>query len=237
MQNDAIDDRGRARGRRPVPQPAEKTFKLGRAAFLGLAAATGGALFLGKKGGPNLSFLTGPASVGGFTIYTITGGYPAFQADTYRLRIDGMVANPITLTIDDILREPAVTETRYYQCVTGWSVPNATWTGIRLASLLDRVKPHPNAGALKFYSFDGAYTESLTMAQARHPDVLVAYKLSEKPLSQAQGAPLRLVVPGMYGYKFIKWLDRIELIPHPIDGYWEQNGYDRDAYIGRSNGI
>jgi DMSO/TMAO reductase YedYZ molybdopterin-dependent catalytic subunit len=58
----------------------------------------------------------------------------------------------------------------------------------------------------------------------------------DKPLSRAQGAPLRLVVPGMYGYKFAKWISRVELISKPVDGYWELNGYDRDAYIGHSNG-
>jgi DMSO/TMAO reductase YedYZ molybdopterin-dependent catalytic subunit len=57
-----------------------------------------------------------------------------------------------------------------------------------------------------------------------------------EPLSRGHGAPLRLVVPGMYGYKFIKWLNRIELVRQPVDGYWEVNGYDRDAYIGHSNG-
>ncbi len=226
-------------GRQPrlVPQSVEHTYRVGRLAFLGLAGVTAGALFIGNRGLsiPKLSLVPGATSVNGFTIYTVTGGYPAFSA-AYHLTLDGLVTNPVTMTIDDILTHPAVTETRFYQCVTGWSVPDTRWTGIRLSALLDRVQPHANAHAVKFYSFDGVYTESLTMEQARQSDVLLAYKLNGKPLSRAQGAPLRLVVPGMYGYKFIKWVNRVELIPKPIDGYWEQNGYDRDAYIGRSNG-
>lgn len=220
------------------PQPVDRTYKVGRKAFLAGVAATGGALVLGKHVGsiPSLNFVPGSNSVGGFTIYTVTSGYPSFKPDTYRLLIDGLVAQPLTMTLSDILRHPAVTERRFYQCVTGWTVPNTTWTGIRLADLLDRVQPQSGAHAVKFYSFDGVYTESLTMEQARHSDVLLAYKLQGKPLATAQGAPLRLVVPGMYGYKFIKWLDHIELVTRPVDGYWEQNGYDRDAYIGRSNG-
>jgi len=223
---------------RLTPQPAHRTFRIGRAAFLAAGAGTAGALFLSKGLGGGLGSLNlapGAQSAYGFTIYTVTSGYPAFRAQDYRLRIDGMVQNPLSMTIDDILRHPAVTERRFYQCVTGWKVPDATWTGIRLTDLLDRVKPTSGAHAIKFYSFDGTYTESLTMEQARKSDVLLAYKLQGKPLARAQGAPLRLVVPGMYGYKFIKWLDRIELVPAPVDGYWEQNGYDRDAYIGRSN--
>lgn len=235
---DTLDERLRPRQPRPAPRPVEHTFKLGRLAFLSLLGVSAGALFVGQRGLslPKLELIPGSSSVNGFTIYTITGGYPAWNAAAYHLLIDGMVASPLTMTIDDILTHPAVTETRFYQCVTGWAVPHTKWTGIRLSTLLDRVQPHPQAHAVKFYSFDGAYTESLTMKQARQSDVLLAYKLDGKPLSRAQGAPLRLVVPGMYGYKFIKWVNRIELIPEPIDGYWEQNGYDRDAYIGRSNG-
>jgi DMSO/TMAO reductase YedYZ molybdopterin-dependent catalytic subunit len=223
---------------RPVPQPIARTFRLGRTAFIGLLGLTAGGLLLGKKGLPKLnSFIPGADSAYGFTIYTVTGGYPTFDPATYHLQIGGMVKNPLTLTIDDIvLHEPAVREKRFYQCVTGWTVPNATWTGVRLSHLLDKVQPLPGAHAVKFYSFDGVYTESLTLDQARKSDVLLAYQLMDQPLSKAQGAPLRLVVPAMYGYKFAKWVYRIELIPRPIDGYWEQNGYDRDAYIGRSNG-
>lgn len=220
---------------RPVPEPYRPTFRLGRRVFLGLSALTAGAIVLGKKAAPSFNFAPGAASANGFTIYTVTGGYPAFHAASYRLRVDGLAEKAVTLTIDDILRMPAVRERRFYQCVTGWTVPDATWTGVRLTDILDLVSPKASAGAVKFYSFDGEYTESLTMRQARKADVLMAYKLMDKPLSRAQGAPLRLVVPGMYGYKFAKWIDRIELIPAPIDGYWEQNGYDRDAYIGASN--
>lgn len=235
-----MDDQLRTRAG-PVPQSVEHTYKLGRLAFLAATGVAAGALFVSKAGlggfsVPKLSFVPGGASVNGFTIYTVTGGYPAFHAASYRLTIDGMVAKPLTMTIDDILGHAAVAETRFYQCVTGWSVPHTEWTGIRLSALLDHVQPHANAHAVKFYSFDGTYTESLTMDQARKSDVMLAYKLDGKPLSTAQGAPLRLVVPGMYGYKFIKWVNRVELIPKPIDGYWEQNGYDRDAYIGHSNG-
>ncbi|HEX6506339.1 MAG TPA: molybdopterin-dependent oxidoreductase [Chloroflexota bacterium] len=224
---------------RRTPQPAEKTFKLGRAAFLGLVGVGSGALFIGKGVGKTLSginFAPGAESVNGFTIYTVTSGYPSFNPQTFALEVGGMVANPFSLSLQEILQASAVRETRYYQCVTGWSVNNVRWQGLRLSSLLDRAQPHASAHAVKFYSFDGVYTESLTMDQARRPDVLLAYKIMDKPLSRAQGAPLRLVVPGMYGYKFIKWVNRVELIPAPIDGYWEQNGYDRDAYIGRSNG-
>jgi DMSO/TMAO reductase YedYZ molybdopterin-dependent catalytic subunit len=220
-----------------TPVEAEHTFKLGRAAFLGLTAATVGALVIGKQSIPSVSLVPTNGYANGFTLYTVVDGFPGFDPRSYRLTIGGMVERPLTMTLHEILRHPAVTVTQLYTCVTGWTVPNTHWTGIRLADLLDRVQPQAGAHALTFYSFDGVYTDSLTMDQARKSDVLLAHHLNHKPLPRGQGAPLRLVVPGMYGYKFIKWVDRIELVPKPVDGYWEQRGYDRDAYVGRSNGL
>ena len=111
------------------------------------------------------------------------------------------------------------------------------WRGVRLADVLDRagVAAH-GAKAVRFTSFDGAYTESLTLDQARRRDVIVAYELEGEPLSDAHGGPVRLYVAPMYGYKSIKWLDGIELTDRVVPGYWEQRGYDVDAWVGRSNG-
>jgi DMSO/TMAO reductase YedYZ molybdopterin-dependent catalytic subunit len=66
--------------------------------------------------------------------------------------------------------------------------------------------------------------------------VLLAYELDGKPLSRDHGAPVRVVIPDMYGYKGVKWVERIDLVPEPEPGYWEVRGYDSDAWVGRSNG-
>ena len=92
------------------------------------------------------------------------------------------------------------------------------------------------ATALRFHSFDGEYTESLTLAQARRKDVIAAYRFEGDALSDMHGGPVRLYVAPMYGYKSLKWLDRIELVKKVVPGYWEQRGYDVDAWVGRSNG-
>jgi DMSO/TMAO reductase YedYZ molybdopterin-dependent catalytic subunit len=98
----------------------------------------------------------------------------------------------------------------------------------------------PGATHLRFWSFDGVYTETLTMDQARRPDVIVAHEMLGKPVTQEHGGPVRLYVAPMYGYKSCKWLDRIEVVKKLDDdtdpGYWERLGYDTDAWIGRSNG-
>jgi DMSO/TMAO reductase YedYZ molybdopterin-dependent catalytic subunit len=107
---------------------------------------------------------------------------------------------------------------------------------VLLSDIIARAEPQPGATALWFESFDGAYTESLTLDEARRNDVIVAYQLDGKPISSAHGGPVRLYVAPMYGYKSLKWLQRISLVDKVQPGYWEQNGYDVDAWIGRSNG-
>jgi DMSO/TMAO reductase YedYZ molybdopterin-dependent catalytic subunit len=115
-------------------------------------------------------------------------------------------------------------------------VRNVAWGGVRIHDVLAHAQPHPDAHALRFVSAEKPYVDYLTLEQASLPDVLLAYEMDGKPLSRAHGAPLRLVIPDMYGYKNVKWLRRIEVVPRAESGYWEQLGYDRDAWVGHSNG-
>jgi DMSO/TMAO reductase YedYZ molybdopterin-dependent catalytic subunit len=89
---------------------------------------------------------------------------------------------------------------------------------------------------VQFRSFDGSYTESLTLKQARRPDVLVVDTLDDKPISREHGGPVRMLVAPMYGYKSCKWLSEIRLMPRLEPGYWEQYGYAQDGWVGKSNG-
>ena len=167
---------------------------------------------------------------GQFTIYTVTGGYPAGPAG-YRLRVDGLVQRPLSMTVADLQSLPATRLTRDFQCVTGWEVSNVHWAGVRLVDLAARAGVNPAASAFRFTSFDGVYTESLTVDQARQTGAIVAYSMLGAPVTREHGGPVRLYVPGMFGYKSIKWLSRIELVTHAEPGYWEQNGYPVNAWI------
>jgi DMSO/TMAO reductase YedYZ molybdopterin-dependent catalytic subunit len=167
---------------------------------------------------------------GQFTIYTITSGYPAAPAD-YRLRVDGLVQNPLSLTVADLQSLPATRLTRDFQCVTGWVVDNVHWVGVRLVDLAEHAGVEPAASAFKLTSFDGVYTESLTIEQARETGAIAAYSMLGAPVTREHGGPVRLYVPDMFGYKSIKWLSRIELVTHAEPGYWEQNGYPLNAWI------
>lgn len=188
---------------------------------------------LGGSDGRGLSVLL---PLGRFRIYSVTGTLPSRAPESYRLRVDGLVERPQHLAYGDLLGFPPTALERDFQCVTGWRVPRVRWKGVSLRVLLDHVGVLPGAVALRLVSFDGEYTESLTLEQARRDDVLVAYEMEGRPLSRAHGGPVRLYVAPMYGYKSLKWLERIEVVDHVEPGYWEVRGYDVDAWVGRSNG-
>jgi DMSO/TMAO reductase YedYZ molybdopterin-dependent catalytic subunit len=174
--------------------------------------------------------------VGGWRIYTISGSMPVFDPTSWSLAIDGLVERPLTLSYDDLLALPAAEQVSTFHCVTGWTVRNVRWRGIRLRHILDLAGPRREAHALRFVSSEDPYEDSLTIDQALLPDVMLALELDGSPLSRPHGAPLRLVIPEMYGYKGVKWLERIEVVAQQPTGFWENLGYDQDAWVGKSNG-
>jgi DMSO/TMAO reductase YedYZ molybdopterin-dependent catalytic subunit len=175
-------------------------------------------------------------AAGGFRIYSVVGSLPHRSALDYRLAVDGLVTNSLTLTLADLHAMPVTRLVKDFQCVTGWRVPEVPWVGVRLSEVLDRAGVGPGAGAVTFTSFDGLYTESLTLDQARRPDVLVAYGMQGGTVSSAHGGPVRMYIAPMYGYKSCKWLERITVTAAVTPGYWETRGYDVDGWIGKSNG-
>jgi DMSO/TMAO reductase YedYZ molybdopterin-dependent catalytic subunit len=216
----------------------------GRRAFLLLLAGGLSSLAWATKASGIFSPVTSAVSqlvgnlipVGGWRIYTISGSMPVFDRRSYRLEIGGLVDEPRTLSYDELLALPRAEQVSDFHCVTGWSVHDVRWAGVRFGDLLDLVEPLPEATAIRFVSLEHPYDDSLTLDQVGLRDVLLAYELDGEPLSRPHGAPLRVVIPGMYGYKGVKWLVRMELVAEQPRGYWEQRGYDQNAWVGRSNG-
>ncbi len=224
------------------PQPQARPY--GRRAFLGLVL---GGLSAYAWAGP-LSRIVSPVTssfaqlganllpAGGWRIYTITGVMPDLDAARWRLRVDGLVERPASFSLAQLQALPQVEQTSTFHCVTGWTVENVHWSGVRFADLLAQVKPKAGARALRFVSAERPYEDSLTIAQALAPDALLAFGMDHRPLTRPHGAPARAVIPQMYGYKGVKWLERIEVVDHQPQGYWEGLGYDQNAWVGRSNG-
>lgn len=187
-----------------------------------------------KKPGTGIASLVPGASQ--FRIYSVTNTIPFVANDAYRLRIGGLVHTQRTLSLQDLKDMPATLLTKDFQCVTGWRVPNVHWKGVMLRDLLDVVGVDQSAKAVEFASFDGTYTESLTLVEARRSDVIIAYEMLGAPVAPEHGGPVRLYVAPMYGYKSAKWLKSINLVKAAQPGFWEQNGYEVEGWIGRSNG-
>ena len=222
---------------------------VGRRVVLGLVVAGaagivgGGAIqkglasVLGPIGNHDPTGLIGLIPVGNnFRFYSVTQGAPRKDENSYALAVSGSVDAARTFSLQDLRAMPQTSLVRDIQCVTGWRVPEVPWSGVRLAEVLDAVEPTASATAVRFTSFDGTYTESLTLDQARSDDVIIALTMLDAPVTHDHGGPVRLFVASMYGYKSIKWLGGIELTDHVVPGYWENRGYDIDAYVGESNG-
>ena len=210
--------------------------RVGRKIFLGAL----GLGVVGVAGGQLLSPITSTLKtasepgdvVPGFTIYTVAP-IPHFNPNTWRLAVGGMVDHPLSLSYADLLNLPALAVMRNYQCVTGWVVQHLHWEGVSLKTLARVAGARPGAQFINFYSSDGVYSESLRLpTQAFKDDVMLGYRLNKRPLAREQGAPLRLVVTEMYGYKYAKWINRVEFSDRQEVGYWERNGYTIDAYLG-----
>ena len=230
----------------------EETTALGRRVVLGSVAAGALGILFGARVQRALQHAFLPVTLrdptglsdllpvaGRFRIYSVTSSLPYRSPLTYRLRIDGLVARPVELSYDDIARRlPQTLLSRDFQCVTGWRVDGVRWAGVELSRILDEAGVLPGATRVRFHSFDGTYTESLSLEQARRRDVLVAHTLEGKPIGREHGGPIRMYVAPMYGYKSLKWLSRIELVDRVVDdgGYWEHRGYALDGWVGRSNG-
>jgi DMSO/TMAO reductase YedYZ molybdopterin-dependent catalytic subunit len=217
--------------------------RVGRGVFLATLAGGVSSVLWGKTVWDHVSHVVSPVESlvpllpsGGWRIYTVSGSLPRFDEESWRLQVGGHVRKPVSLSYRELLALPKAEQVSTFHCVTGWSVDNVKWGGVRLNDVLATAQPLPSAHALEFVSAEKPYVDSLTVEQAGLHDVMLAYEMDGRPLSRAHGAPLRLVIPEMYGYKNVKWLAGINLVPRALDGYWEELGYDRDAWVGRSNG-
>jgi DMSO/TMAO reductase YedYZ molybdopterin-dependent catalytic subunit len=176
---------------------------------------------------------------------------PAYQAlaeggfADWRLEIGGLVERPASLSLAELRALPSRTQITRHDCVEGWSCIGQ-WTGVPLATLLDRVGLKPEARYIVFRCADtleqtlddtGKYYESIDLDDARHPQTIMAYAMNGKPLPIEYGAPLRLRVERQLGYKMAKYVMRIDAVTDFASigggrgGFWEDRGYEWYAGI------
>jgi DMSO/TMAO reductase YedYZ molybdopterin-dependent catalytic subunit len=150
---------------------------------------------------------------------------------TWRLKIEGLVEKPLTLRFDEIQALPRKIQTKNFICVEGWGLDDQKWEGVHPKEIFSRVKISPKAKFVSFYATGGQYRDSLSLQEALEPETMLAYRVNEKDLSPENGFPIRLVVPRMYAYKSVKWVERIVFTEEQEAGYWERFGYPSDGSI------
>lgn len=161
---------------------------------------------------------------------------PQIPSSTWKLTIDGMVKNPITLTYEDLLKRPLIEIDNTIACVSNWVggpfIGNARWLGVRLDDLINEARPLKRADQVMSYSVDD-FSAGFPISALDGRDAIVAVGMNGEVLPTKHGFPARLIVPGLYGYvSATKWVNRIELTRFDIkEGYWISRGWSRLAPI------
>ncbi|GGT70578.1 hypothetical protein GCM10010207_81140 [Streptomyces atratus] len=204
---------------------------VGRRAILGMLGAGAAGLaaapclqhgwedFLGAASQVDATGLTGLLpNPGGFRYYSVVGSVPRKDETNYELRVSGLVDRPRIYTLADLRAMPQTRVVHDVLCTDGWRVEKTPFDGVKLADLLDAAGVRSKGAAVRFTCFDGAYSESLTLEQARRSDVLVALNMQDKPVTHEHGGPVRLYVAPMYFYKSAKWLSGISVTDKVVPG-------------------
>jgi DMSO/TMAO reductase YedYZ molybdopterin-dependent catalytic subunit len=169
-------------------------------------------------------------------LYTIfsTARAARVDLDRWRLRVDGLVAQSQTLTYPGLRAWPRVDQLTTLECISnevgGNLIGTIRWSGVRLRDLLAAAGLTTSAAFVVLRSVDG-YADSIPLARALDPDVLIAYGMNGTALSADHGFPCRLIVPGLYGYKNVKWLSDIIITEADEPGFWERRGWSDAAMV------
>jgi DMSO/TMAO reductase YedYZ molybdopterin-dependent catalytic subunit len=159
-------------------------------------------------------------------------GTQVIDNETYQLTVDGLVDNPLTLSYSDLMSYPQVSKLADLVCVEGWRF-TAKWTGPALDSIFADAGVKPEAKIAIFYSSDSpvGYT-SLELSYIQENNIIIALKDNDITLPPDRGFPFQVVAEGKWGYKWAKWVTRIELSADTsFRGYWESRGYSNSADV------
>jgi DMSO/TMAO reductase YedYZ molybdopterin-dependent catalytic subunit len=161
-------------------------------------------------------------------IYDMGGIEGTATMANWKLQIHGEVERPTTLTFQELLDLTQVDLTCDVHCVTGWTLLDSLWRGVRLTTIMDLVRIKESA---RFVIFEAAagYTSNIPISEARKENVILAHSFFSKELPRPHGAPVRALVPDRYFYKSAKWLEGVKFTARDEPGYWERAGYSNSA--------
>jgi DMSO/TMAO reductase YedYZ molybdopterin-dependent catalytic subunit len=156
------------------------------------------------------------------------GAQPDVKPENWRLRVGGLVENPQVWTLEQFHALPQEDFVSDIHCVTAWSRYDNHWRGVSARTLLELVKPKPEAQHVIFQSYDG-YTTNVALNVFSEANVLLAHSWEGKPLEREHGGPVRVVIPEWYFWKSAKWVTRIEFSVQDRPGFGEVRGYHNEG--------
>jgi DMSO/TMAO reductase YedYZ molybdopterin-dependent catalytic subunit len=159
-------------------------------------------------------------------------GPQTVDVGSYTLSVKGLVDQPLELSYEEVIASAdPYTKAITLNCVEGWSV-DILWEGLLVTDILEQAGADPDASVVIFRAVDG-YSTSLPMEYLRSRDILMAYRMNGVDLPPERGFPFQLVAERKWGYKWIKWIEEIEVSnDKEFRGYWEQRGYSNDGDLG-----
>jgi len=152
------------------------------------------------------------------------GAQPDVKLENWRLRVGGLVENPLYWTLPEFMALPQQEFTSDIHCVTQWSRFDNHWRGVPSKTILELVRPAPEARHVIFHSYDG-YTTNVMLSVFSEPNVLLAHSWEGRPIPREHGGPVRVVIPDWYFWKSAKWVNRMEFVATDQPGFWETRGY------------
>ena len=162
--------------------------------------------------------------------YTVSKNFidPDVRLSEWSLAVEGLVDRPRVFEFDEIRAMPAVERYVTLECISnivgGDLISNALWKGVPLKTLLEEAQIAPEAHDVSLWAWDG-YSESISIDKLIRDEALVVYEMNGQPLPRSHGFPVRLIVPGFFGLKSVKWLSRIEPVDFNFTGYWQGRGW------------
>ncbi len=165
---------------------------------------------------------------------------PTVDGTSWQLTVEGEVEHAFTLNYQELMALPTQVQYESLMCISndvgGPYMSNAQWEGIPLSSLLQRAGVKTGATKIVFHAVDD-YSDSIHLSKALEPTTLLAVRMNGVTLPQGHGFPARMLVPGIYGMKHCKWLNRIEVVNYDFQGYWQQRGWDDAAPVRMTSRI
>jgi DMSO/TMAO reductase YedYZ molybdopterin-dependent catalytic subunit len=168
--------------------------------------------------------------------YTVTKNVidPSVDRPLWRLDVVGLVERTRTYRFTDLAALPPVTQETTLMCISNGVgdalMSNAVWKGTPLRGLIDAAGPRAGVVEVVLRAVDG-YVDTIPFEKAIEPTTLVVYEMNGEPLPERHGYPVRMIVPGMYGEKNVKWITRIELVDRDVQGFYEQQGWGPDFVV------